>query len=102
MGASSRPAAASFGSQGARQNPFVERLSGTIRRDCPEHVVVPNDRHSRRVLRNHLSYYHVWRTHQSLELDAPDGRPIQEWGPGNVIEILESSVLHHHCGRVAA
>ena len=53
------------------QNPYVERLIGTLRRECLDHVVVRNDAHLRRLLRNYLTYYHGCRTHLSLEKDAP-------------------------------
>jgi transposase InsO family protein len=83
------------------QNPFVERLIGTIRRECLDHVVVIDDRHLKRLLRGYLGYYHGWRTHQSLEMDTPDGRSVQDRTSGNVIEIPELSGLHHHYERVA-
>ena len=84
------------------QNPFVERLIGTIRRECLDHVVVLNERHLKQLLREYLSYYHGWRTHQSLAMDAPDGRPIQSVSSGHVVEIPELNGLHHHYERVAA
>ena len=84
------------------QNPFVERLIGTIRGECPDHVVVINDRHLKRLLREYLSYYHGWRTHQSLEMDAPDGRPAQATTSGHVVEFPELTGLHHPYERVAA
>ena len=52
------------------QNPFVERVIGTIRRDCLDHVIVLNERHLRRILREYVDYYHSCRTHLSLEKDA--------------------------------
>ena len=45
------------------QNPFVERLIGSIRRDCLDHVIVLNERHLKRVLSRYFNYYHHWRTH---------------------------------------
>lgn len=84
------------------QNPFVERLIGTIRRECLDHVIVVDDRHLKRLLRAYLGYYHGWRTHQSLEMDAPDGRPIQAMPSGQVVEMPECGGLHHHYERVAA
>ena len=50
-----------------RQNAFVERVIGSIRRDCPDHVVVLNERHLKRILTGYFGYYHRWRTHLSLE-----------------------------------
>lgn len=56
------------------QNPFVERVVGSIRRDCLDHVIVLSARHLRRILRAYLAYYHSSRTHLSLNKDPPDTR----------------------------
>ena len=82
------------------QNPYVERLIGTIRRECLDHVVVLNDRHLMKVLRGYFSYYHGWRTHQSLDMDAPDRRAVQ--AVGEIIESPKVGGLHHHYERRAA
>jgi transposase InsO family protein len=82
------------------QNGYVERLIGTIRRDCVDHVIVRNERHLKRVLRDYLGYYHRWRTHLSLEMDAPERRPVQE--TGRIVEVEELGGLHHHYERMAA
>jgi hypothetical protein len=58
------------------QNPFVERLIGSIRRECLNHVLVLGERHLRRILTRYFSYYHQARTHLALDKDAPDIRPI--------------------------
>jgi putative transposase len=58
------------------QNPYVERLIGTLRRECLDHVVVVNETHLRRLLSEYLLYYHGARTHLSLEKDAPEPRPV--------------------------
>jgi Integrase core domain len=55
-------------------NPFVERLLGTLRRDCLDHVVALNESHLRRIVARYVSYYHDWRTHLSLPMDAPNPR----------------------------
>ena len=60
------------------QNAYVERLTGTVRRECLDHVLVWNARHLKRVLRDYVAHYHRWRTHLSLEMDTPDVRPIQD------------------------
>jgi transposase InsO family protein len=86
--------------RGPWQNPYVERLIGTIRRECLDHVIVMNERHLLKILRSYFSYYHGWRTHQSLDMDAPDGREAQ--CVGEVIEIAEVGGLHHHYERRAA
>ena len=54
------------------QNPYVERVIGSIRRECLDHVIVVNESHLRRVLTSYLLYYHRSRTHLGLEKDTPD------------------------------
>ena len=84
------------------QNPYVERLIGTIRRECIDHVVVLNDRHLKKILRSYLGYYHEWRVHQALDMDAPNERPVQSHKSGAVVEFPEVGGLHHHYERRAA
>jgi len=74
------------------QNPFVERVIGTIRRDCLDHVIVPDERHLRRILREYVDYYHSCRTHMSLEKDAPLPRPVESPGMGRVTAIAKVRV----------
>jgi len=59
------------------QNPFAERLIGSIRRECLNQVLVLGERHLRRILTRYFAYYHRARTHLSLDKDAPDRRPIE-------------------------
>ena len=59
------------------QNPFVERVIGSLRRECLDHVIVWNERSLRRHLEQYLAYYHEWRTHLSLDKDAPVSRAVQ-------------------------
>ena len=84
------------------QNPFCERLIGSIRRDCLNHVIILGESHLRRILGRYFLYYQKYRTHLSLEKDAPEPRPIQEVSLGEVIEIPEVGGLHHHYERRAA
>ena len=84
------------------QNPYVERLIGTIRCDCLNHVIVVNEQHLRRILRNYLDYYHRYRTHRSLDMDCPEPRPVQPIESGPVIELPDVGGLHHHYCRRAA
>ena len=84
------------------QNPYVERLIGSIRRDCLDHVIVLNERHLKRVLSSYFDYYHRWRTHLSLEMDAPDPRPIHGPERGRIVEFPEVGGLHHHYERLTA
>jgi hypothetical protein len=84
------------------QNPYVERLIGSIRRECLDHVLVLNEKHLKKILRNYFRYYHSWRTHQALDMDAPAGRSIQPPDHGPVVEIPEVGGLHHHYERRVA
>ena len=59
------------------QNPYAERLIGSIRRECLDHVIIFNERHLRRVLSSYFQYHHDTRTHLSLGKDCPRPRPIQ-------------------------
>ena len=69
------------------QNPYVERLIGTLRRDCLDHVIVLNANHARRILASYLRYYHRWRTHLSLAMDAPDPRAVHPPDQGGCCRI---------------
>src|SRR6266705_1928204 len=84
------------------QNAFAERLIGSIRRECLDHVVVFGERHLRRLLTAYFAYYHRARTHLSLDKDAPDGRPIESPELGVIIPIPEVGGLHHRYVRRAA
>jgi len=84
------------------QNAFVERVIGSIRRDCLDHVVVLNDRHLMRILTRYFNYYHCWRTHLSLGMDSPESRSVQSPELGKVVQFPEVGGLHHHYERVAA
>ncbi len=84
------------------QNPYVERLIGSIRRECLDHVIVLNERHLKRVLRGYFDYYHRWRTHLSLGMEAPVPRAVQAADQGEVRAIAEVGGLHHHYERRAA
>ena len=78
-------------------------MIGTIRRDCLNHVVVFSADHLRRLLAGYFSYYHRSRTHQSLEMDCPKHRPVQERHRGDVVVALpQVGGLHHRYERRAA
>src|SRR4030042_6954246 len=83
-------------------NPFCERLIGSIRRDCLNHVVILGESDLRKILGRYFHYYHKYRTHLSLEKDAPEPRTIQDANLGQVIEVSEVGGLHHHSERRAA
>jgi transposase InsO family protein len=84
------------------QNPFVERLIGSIRRECLDHVIVISENHLRQVLKSYFRYYHYARTHSSLAKDAPEQRAVQSSELGKVIEIAEVGGLHHRYERKGA
>jgi putative transposase len=84
------------------QSPYVERLIGSIRRECLDHVIVLNAAHLRRILTRYLRYYHRTRTHLSLEKDAPEPRPVNPPTVGPIVEIPEVGGLHHRYERRAA
>jgi putative transposase len=77
------------------QNPFVERLIGSIRRECLNHVLVLGERHLRRILTRYFAYYHQVRTHLALDKDAPDLRPIERPATGKIVPLPEVGGLHH-------
>lgn len=82
------------------QNAFVERLIGSIRRECLDHVVVLNRRHLTRLLKKYFAYYHGSRTHLALAKDAPQSRAIMS--KGNIIAIPQVGGLHHRYERFVA
>ncbi len=84
------------------QNPFVERMIGSIRRECLDHVIVLDERHLRRILRKYVDYYHSCRTHLSLEKDAPEPRRVELPAMGKVSAIPKVGGLHHYYTRRAA
>ena len=84
------------------QNPYVERLIGSIRRECLDHVIVINEAHLRRILTTYRRYYHRSRTHLGLEKDTPDHRPVSPISAGPIVAIPEVGGLHHRYERRAA
>ena len=83
------------------QNPFVERVIGSIRRECLDHVIVWNERHLLRVLSSYFDYYHDSRTHLSLERNAPNPREVESPSQGKVVAIPHVGWLHHRYTRAA-
>ena len=84
------------------QNPFAERLIGSIRRECLNHVLILGECHLRRILTRYLAYYHQARTHLALDKDAPDLRPIELPTAGKIVQLPEVGGLHHRYIRQAA
>jgi len=84
------------------QNPYVERVIGSLRRECVDHVIVFSEQHLHRVLREYLDYYHECRTHQGLDNDCPEPRAVQHPEMGNVVALPVLGGLHHRYSRHAA
>ena len=84
------------------QNPYVERVIGTLRRECLDHVVVLGEAHLRRIVRSYVAYYHGARTHLALDKDTPEPRTAQPPEKGRVVEIPQVRGLHHRYERRAA
>ena len=82
------------------QSPFVERLIGSIRRECLNHVIVLGERHLKWTLKRYVEYYHDSRSHLSLEKDSPNTRPVES--VGQIIAIPQVGGLHHRYERRAA
>ncbi len=80
------------------RNCFAERLIGTIRRECVDHIVALGERHLRQVLRSYASYYNTARTHRSLAKDAPLTRPVQRIG--RIVSHAVVGGLHHQYVRI--
>jgi transposase InsO family protein len=80
------------------QNGFVERLIGSIRRECVDHIIVLGEAHLRWILKFYVRYYNETRTHLALDKDAPVSRPVQQIGVVRSLSILGG--LHHHYLRV--
>jgi transposase InsO family protein len=84
------------------QNPYVERVLGSIRRECLNHIIVVNEQHLRRVLRAYVAYYQRSRTHLALGKDTPEARAIDSAGSGRIVARPEVGGLHHRYLRRAA
>ena len=80
------------------QNSFAERLIGTARRECVDHLVVLGETHLRRILREYARYYNEVRTHVSLGKDAPCRRPVERFGDIVAYPVLGG--LHHRYARI--
>jgi putative transposase len=84
------------------QSPYVERLIGSIRRECLDHVVVMNESSLRREMTCYLDYYHGSRSHLSLGKDSPDGRAVEPPERGRIVAVPKVGGLHHRYERRAA
>ncbi len=80
------------------QNGIAERLIGTLRRECLDHVVIFGEAHLRRILTAYAAYYNHTRTHLASNKDCPLERPIQRFGGVAAIPVLAG--LHHRYARI--
>jgi transposase InsO family protein len=86
-----------------QQRAYIERVIGTIRRECLDHVIVFNEASLRRHLKFFMEYYyHGTRTHLSLAKDTPESRSVQQPGSGRVVAVPQVGGLHHRYERRAA
>jgi transposase InsO family protein len=84
------------------QNPYVERVMGSIRRECLDDVIIVNERYLQRVLRAYLTYYQRSRTHLALGKDTPETRAIRAASSGRIVAQPEVGGLHNRYERQAA
>ncbi len=84
------------------QNPYSERLNGSIRRECLDHIIVFSESRLRRILVGYIEYYNGSRTHLSLDMDSPNSRPVQAPEQGTVVAVPQVGGLHHRYERRAA
>jgi len=84
------------------QNPYVERAIGSIRRECLDHVIVLNEQHLRKVLKEYFRYYAESRTHLALGKDCPEPREIEPPEMGRIVAVPQLGGLHHRYTRIAA
>jgi transposase InsO family protein len=84
------------------QNAYVERLIGSIRRECLDHVIIIEEAGLRRILKEYFQYYERSRTHLSLGKDTPLNRPVEPPEFGGIVEIPQVGGLHHRYERRAA
>ena len=84
------------------QNAYAERVIGSIRRECIDHVIILGERHLKRIISEYVDYYNQVRTHLSLEKDAPEYRDSKPPDQGRAIKLPRVGGLHHEYTRLAA
>ena len=84
------------------QNPFVERLIGSVRRECLDHIFVLGERHLKRILREYFDFYNNSREPMALDGNTPLLREVEPPDRGKVIAIPQAGGLHHRYTRIAA
>jgi putative transposase len=83
------------------QNAYAERVIGSIRRECLDHMIILNENHLRKALAEYVDYYNTVRPHLSLDRNAPVSRNADPPGTGKVVSTPYLGGLHHHYHRVA-
>jgi putative transposase len=83
-----------------RQNAYAERVIGSIRRECLDHVIIFNEKHLRKVLEEYVDYYNTARPHLSLDCNAPIPRDVEPAGTGKIVATPILGGLHHYYHRV--
>ena len=83
------------------QSPYVERIIGSIRRECLDHVIIFNERHLRRILSDYFAYHQVARPHLALDRNSPVPRRVEPPPEGTVVAIPQVGGLHHRYRRAA-
>ena len=83
------------------QNPYCERVIGSIRRDCLNHLIMLSERHLYRILTDYFGYYCNSRPHESLDRNSPTPREVEPPSQGKVISIPHLGGLHHRYSRAA-
>ena len=83
------------------QNPYVERLIGSIRRECLNHFIILNEAHLKRILGCYFEYYHRSRPHLSLDRNSPEARVRQHTSEGAIVSLAKVGGLHHEYRRAA-
>jgi transposase InsO family protein len=83
------------------QNAYAERLIGSVRRECLDHVIVLSEEHLRRILKGYFRYYNECRPHESLGKNSPTPRAVESGKKGAVLSTPEVGGLHHRYQRAA-
>jgi len=82
------------------QNGYVDRVIGSIRRECLDHVIVLNENHLRNILTDYFANYNKYRTHLGINRDSPEGRPVQKEGQIEKIPIV-NGLYHYYYSQAA-
>ncbi len=83
------------------QNPYAERVIGSIRRECLDHVIALNESYLRQILAEYVDYYNNVRPHLSLQRNAPSPRAVGPPEKGKVVAVPYLGGLHHYYTRAA-